>query len=338
MSAKLRKIKLYGELGKKFGRTHHFAVATPGEAIRALCANFPEFETHLSKAHERKVGFRIVLGDVRGISDVDQLHEPVGSVSISIVPDVIGAKNGGLGQILLGAVLIFASVMTAGAASPLLAAASPMLMNAGVSMIIGGVIQMLSPQPKMAEQREERKPSYVIDGAVNTMAQGHPVPVGYGRMIVGSAVISAGMSVYQIGTDESESEQTGNGANPQPTRINPFTGQTETIPPPSVWFNTLEMRWEDMNCRPLIFDPSLANKYRTVDGGVLVFSSANERWEVSSPKYLALWDSTAGVWKTQAVNVTAILVLQKTLAWNEAQSRFESAYRAQDFAAPTGIY
>lgn len=341
MSAKLRKVKLYGELGKKFGRTHHFAVASPGEAIRALCANFPEFEAHLSSAHKRRIGYRIIVGDKNGLEAVEQLHDPVGRGSISIVPDVIGSKNGGLGQILMGAVLIWASVMTGGAAAGTLAAQmSPMLMSAGISMALGGVIQMLSPQPKMAEQREERKPSYVMDGTVNTMAQGHPVPVGYGRMIVGSAVISAGMSVYQIGTDDESSEnEVGNGTHQAPTTVNPVTGETTPVPPPSVWFNTYEGRWEDMSCQPLIFDPALTYKYRTVDAGQLVYNTPNGRWEVSSPKYLATWDSTVGAWKTLAVNKTSILVLQKTLAWNAEQARFESSYRAQDFATPsTGIY
>ncbi|HCW20974.1 MAG TPA: phage tail protein, partial [Achromobacter sp.] len=35
--------------------------------------------------------------------------------------------------------------------------------------------------------------SYNFNGPVNTSAQGIPVPVLYGRMIVGSAVISAGI-------------------------------------------------------------------------------------------------------------------------------------------------
>ncbi|HNQ32149.1 MAG TPA: hypothetical protein PKJ93_00055, partial [Methanoculleus sp.] len=39
----------------------------------------------------------------------------------------------------------------------------------------------------------------VLDiGPVNTMAQGHPVPVGYGEMIVGSAVISAGIEIDEV--------------------------------------------------------------------------------------------------------------------------------------------
>ena len=56
------------------------------------------------------------------------------------------------------------------------------------------------PTPKATEpsERPENKPSYSFNGAVNTTAQGHPVPVGYGRLIVGSAVISAGIDVDEI--------------------------------------------------------------------------------------------------------------------------------------------
>jgi predicted phage tail protein len=61
-------------------------------------------------------------------------------------------------------------------------------------MTIGGVIQMLSPQqmPKSGESANNGA-SYNFTGPVNTTAQGNPVPVLYGRMIVGSAVISAGI-------------------------------------------------------------------------------------------------------------------------------------------------
>ena len=54
---------------------------------------------------------------------------------------------------------------------------------------------MLAPQPKTpgAPERPENRPSYAFDGPVNTAAQGNPVPVCYGRLIVGSQVVSAGM-------------------------------------------------------------------------------------------------------------------------------------------------
>ena len=66
----------------------------------------------------------------------------------------------------------------------------------GASMILGGVIELLSPVAKTNSGDGEsatNKPSYNFNGAINTQAQGHPVPLAYGRVMCGSAVISAGM-------------------------------------------------------------------------------------------------------------------------------------------------
>ncbi|MEN5288529.1 tail assembly protein, partial [Stenotrophomonas lactitubi] len=70
----------------------------------------------------------------------------------------------------------------------------------GGVMVLGGVAQMLAPQPKGlgAKDSAENTPNYSMNGAVNTQAQGNPVPVAYGGhdtkgMFVGSAVISGGI-------------------------------------------------------------------------------------------------------------------------------------------------
>jgi predicted phage tail protein len=49
-----------------------------------------------------------------------------------------------------------------------------------------------APKPQNID-RPANKPSYAFDGAVNTAAQGNPVPICYGRLIVGSQVVSAGL-------------------------------------------------------------------------------------------------------------------------------------------------
>ena len=59
-----------------------------------------------------------------------------------------------------------------------------------------------SEKPPAPAEREEasRRPSYVFDGAVNTVEQGHCVPVLYGELRIGSQIISAGISVEQLAT------------------------------------------------------------------------------------------------------------------------------------------
>jgi predicted phage tail protein len=88
--------------------------------------------------------------------------------------------------------LIVVGTFTSWFAPPVAAA----LVSIGWGMVFGGVVQMLSPKPKGVTNADSpnNQPSYVFNGAVNTQAQGNPVPLGYGRMIVGSAVISAGIN------------------------------------------------------------------------------------------------------------------------------------------------
>lgn len=183
----MKTIILLGELGRQFGRRHRLDVHSAAEAIRALCANFADFSRFVASSHERNVGYR-VLTDRTPTQEVDQLRHPV-SHTIHIVPVVAGA-GGGVGQILAGAALIAVGVVTG----------NPYVINVGVAVALGGVAQMLAPAPraKTPAERPENAPSYIFDGPVNTTAQGHPVPVGYGRMIIGSAVISAGIVAEEL--------------------------------------------------------------------------------------------------------------------------------------------
>lgn len=187
----LREIRLYGFLGKRFGRVHHMAVASVGEAIRALRANFKDFEAALL-AHEP--GYRVWTG-AENVGD-KELSNPIGANEpIKIVPVVAGAKQQGVGQIILGVVLVIVAAIGSYYQVP----GSSYLANIGFAMIVGGVIQMLSPPPRTDDpNKDTTRPSYLFSGATNTTAQGNPVPVGYGRLIVGSAVVSAGLSIEEM--------------------------------------------------------------------------------------------------------------------------------------------
>jgi predicted phage tail protein len=70
----------------------------------------------------------------------------------------------------------------------------------GVAMIMSGVSQMLgSPSTGLADSNPaDKKVSYMFNGPVNTVAQGGPIPVGYGEMIVGSVVIDSAIDVNEV--------------------------------------------------------------------------------------------------------------------------------------------
>jgi predicted phage tail protein len=188
----LRTIRLYGKLGAKFGRVHRLAVDSVAEAVRALSVLVPGFERELMSSRDRGVHYACFLGK-KNIGRED-LSLSGGAEDIRIAPVIVGAKSGGVLQFIAGAVLVVAgfaiNILSDGALS---AVGTPMI-KMGVAMMIGGVVQMLSPQQQStAGDSVENGASYNFTGAVNTTAQGNPVPLLYGRLIVGSAVISAGI-------------------------------------------------------------------------------------------------------------------------------------------------
>ena len=201
----MKTVILHGALGKMFGRRHRLDVKTAAEAVRALIANFPRIEKYLIE--HSAVGYRVKLHD-SPLMDTGELHHPVGGSTITFTPVVAGSKNI-LGTILMGVALVALAFATGGAsiaASGLLVGGvtttfwGSIALSLGVSMVIGGIAQMIAPMPKTGDPKErpENQPSYGFNGAVNTSAQGQPVPVGYGRLMVGGAIISAGYSTEEI--------------------------------------------------------------------------------------------------------------------------------------------
>jgi predicted phage tail protein len=187
----LREIRLHGVLGKRFGRVHHLAVASVAEAVQALCAVLPGFEVHLLRYSEP--GYRVWVGK-HTIGEQD-LAAPVGTREvIRITPVVRGAKRGGVLQSIVGAVLVIVGTIVGVYYSP---TAGSYIVNAGIAMIVGGVIQMLSPQRKGNDNTVENVASYNFGGPVNVADEGGAVPVCYGRMVIGSVVISGGIATSE---------------------------------------------------------------------------------------------------------------------------------------------
>lgn len=187
-------IKLSGTLARFFGREHQRLISTTQEAIRALCVTIPGFEKYLNTSKSRGLTFSIFRAK-QNIGE-DDLAFPNNGREIHIVPVIRGSKRSGLLQTILGVALIAAAafpVLTPG----LGIAASNIMFGIGASMALGGVAQMLSPQPGglASKQDADNKASYAFGGVTNTTAQGNPVPLGYGKRRIGGAIISAGIYV-----------------------------------------------------------------------------------------------------------------------------------------------
>ncbi|MGM1186229.1 tail assembly protein [Serratia liquefaciens] len=185
-----RTVRLYGVLGATFGRVHRLVIDTPREAIKALSVTIPGFERFLQMARSRGLTFAVFNGK-RNIG-LDEITF-TGREDIRIAPMIIGSKKAGVFQTILGAVIVAASAVYGVYTQDWANAAYGF--QVGGAMMLGGVVQMLSPMQNGLARREDpdNKPSYAFGGPVNTIAQGNPVPIGYGKRRVGGAIISAGI-------------------------------------------------------------------------------------------------------------------------------------------------
>lgn len=166
---RLVRVHLHGALAERFGSPHEFDILTPGEAIRALSANFPEFRQAMLKYERYSI---YADGDWRD-EWPDAFDLPV-SRELHLVPHV------------------------AGHGPAIVAAAMPMVTQALVGLAISAAlwgIQQLFFKPEKPEAGDDKKSeSYYFSGADNTTVQGTAVPVIYGRCYTGSVVVSAGVS------------------------------------------------------------------------------------------------------------------------------------------------
>lgn len=177
----LKTIKLYGVLGKKFGKEFHLAVESTREAVKALSVQVPGFEQFMLTAHEQGIAFAVFQDD-ENISE-DQIDFETGAKVIKIVPKVIGAGGNGILQTILGAVMIVVGVITQ----------QYWAVGMGVGMMIGGIAQMLAPKVDTEDQNQDgNKANKGFGGAVTTIAQGNPVPILYGQREVGGFIVNAG--------------------------------------------------------------------------------------------------------------------------------------------------
>lgn len=151
---------------------------------------------------------RIAGEDVSEETLSARLHEPLspGAV-IHIVPRMEGAKNSGLFQVIAGAALIVASFipgLNVAVWAGMAATWSSLAFSIGASLMLGGVAQMLTPKPHSPSMHhaDNGRQNVYFSSLDNMIAQGNPLPILYGEMLVGSRRISQSLSTRDESTPE----------------------------------------------------------------------------------------------------------------------------------------
>lgn len=159
---RMKKVYLHGALGKRFGKEWELNVSTPAEAVHALFANEPKIEKYLNEKHQDGIYYGIKKSGEDKFTDTAEY--PLNTerdLHVFAIPQ--------------GAGFVGSLIMTA--------------ITTAASMYV---------QKKMAEAMERddstiqaQTKSYIYNGSDNRFDQGSTIPIGYGKIKVGSNVVSA---------------------------------------------------------------------------------------------------------------------------------------------------
>lgn len=188
----LKRIKLLGAAGREFGREFSLDVASPAEAVRALCVLHPEFHGWVLEQHQRGVAWRVVTDDPTGLAE-DELTRETGSETIIFAPVLQGSGGGGsvfkiiVGVALVAVGILFPQIGTIGV---------KLLITVGSSLALSGVADLLTKTPTLggadsaptgtAAERTADLESNLFSRNQGTAGQGECVPLLYGRRRVES--------------------------------------------------------------------------------------------------------------------------------------------------------
>jgi predicted phage tail protein len=174
-------IYLHGILAQEYGKAFRFDIAKPKDALKAIDANRRGFIGRIVELQKQGLLYDIVV-DKQRIVSAHQL-EIQNVQRVDIVPAIVGSGGG----VVLG--WLFGGTLAA---------------NIVLAVGLAAIQYALTPKPdlgmpdqqQLSAEASAQKSSYIFSSNINTAQQGTMVPLGYGRLKVGSAVIQSSMKSF----------------------------------------------------------------------------------------------------------------------------------------------
>lgn len=224
-------ITLHGEIAEQVGREHwKLKVNSIKEALRAIqVLSKGKLLKYLIGAAEKSVEYKILVNKREMLNAEDISLEKPESIfnselvminekleTLDIVPIIKGAGGGGNNNtkgvlaLVLGVLLIATGIGAAGgttllgvtAAETTVATVSGALIGAGIGLAVTGITLLMMSPPKFDDfrkiQEDGSKPNYLFDGPSNILGEGGPVPIGYGKMKIGSQTVEVSINNVEL--------------------------------------------------------------------------------------------------------------------------------------------
>ena len=198
----MQTVYLNGDIAK-FGHKWETDCANIRDIFKLIECQTPEFRKYLIEASEADIHYEIQRGEEL-LESVDELLLSLNNEDIIITEVPSGSKSGGAKLIAaIGITLLVMFPPTSGIGAALGAqifgtklTLGTILTTIATNLAMTGINQLLAPGPEV-DTAEENK-GYLFNGPINNIAQGMPIPVAYGELIVGGSPISVNYETRPI--------------------------------------------------------------------------------------------------------------------------------------------
>mgnify|MGYP003627683354 CR=1 FL=1 len=200
------KINFHGELKKEFEDSYDLEVDSVSEAIHAIdmMTNGSIRRYFINPKNKFKSYHLVVNGKKTFFPGFKNLHTSEVTINRKDLKtiDIVPLLEGGSGWDWVGTTVGVIGMFRANDSYSFMAAAT---------LAYQGISNLLSKPPEPPEHQKITNPSsdptelaksYLFSGPSNVLNEGGPVPVGYGRLMVGSQVIMASYEVERLLTKD----------------------------------------------------------------------------------------------------------------------------------------
>lgn len=198
-------IILHGILAKEFQPSFRMKIYKAANVIKAIDANRTSFNKRVLDLAREGLNYTMIV-DGKKITELEELNIQKEPKEIHLVPLIVGAGPA-LGAAILTAISPALAAVGIGAGGAFTSAmlASQILGSVIMTTVSMGLQMLLAPKPDagppISASTKALSESFVFSNKANVASQGTPVPVGYGRLKVGSQLIQMSIKSYPQGLE-----------------------------------------------------------------------------------------------------------------------------------------
>lgn len=169
-------IRLHGVLAKEYGQNFCLSVGRPKNVLHAIDANRDGFIARVIQLYKEGCVYEVIINKKRFDNQEDS-QDPDDPETIDLVPAITGS----------------------GPAFFLPLLGNLLLANIASAVFFAAVSYALTPQPEVQQVEataQANKQSQIFSNTENVASQGAPLPLGYGRLKIGSQIIQSTVKSY----------------------------------------------------------------------------------------------------------------------------------------------